>query len=238
MDSNTQGFWSDPKVLFALLALLISIISLIWTLANQHEQNRRWDAMNAGTIELGTCKFTTTRVLTAAEYKNYVSDYFVRAYGLPSAPGSVQFIHNIRLRDKKTNDVVADIDPTYNLAGIDPELKKMGYKDSVIALKHYEFQFQFKNTGKTEVKNLVISVQRQTPDGIWEAGIQPQTPTRVPAGEDQLYVRGEIEQKPLDRLPAKLHFRISWTFDDVSGNHQSRTVAMTWNDENNGWAYE
>ncbi len=52
MSVNTQSFFSDPKVAISLFALIISIISLIWTFSSQWEQNRRWDALNLGKVEL------------------------------------------------------------------------------------------------------------------------------------------------------------------------------------------
>jgi hypothetical protein len=43
MAGDSSGFFSDPKNAISLFALLTSIVSLVWTLASQWEQNRRWD---------------------------------------------------------------------------------------------------------------------------------------------------------------------------------------------------
>lgn len=43
---NESNFFSDPKVIISILAIIISIFTLIWTLGNQAEQNRRWNKLN------------------------------------------------------------------------------------------------------------------------------------------------------------------------------------------------
>lgn len=58
----TDSFFSDPKVILSLLAIGISLISFIWTLANQWEQNRRWNSLNAAAVELKAVKFKVYRI--------------------------------------------------------------------------------------------------------------------------------------------------------------------------------
>lgn len=54
--SSKSSFFSDPKVIISLFAIVISIISLIWTLGNQWEQNRRWNKLNEANVILKDAK--------------------------------------------------------------------------------------------------------------------------------------------------------------------------------------
>lgn len=67
MATDNSGFFSDPKNAISLFALLISITSLIWTLASQWEQNRRWDAVNLGRVELTDVGFIIWREISKEE---------------------------------------------------------------------------------------------------------------------------------------------------------------------------
>ena len=65
--NESSHFFSDPKVILSLFALLISSVSLIWTLANEWEQNRRWDNLNSANIAIKEVKMTKWKELTKDE---------------------------------------------------------------------------------------------------------------------------------------------------------------------------
>lgn len=57
MPHHTATFFSDPKNTLSLLALLFSLVSLIWTFINQYRQNKRWDALNLANVIVKRVKF-------------------------------------------------------------------------------------------------------------------------------------------------------------------------------------
>lgn len=69
MSDNTQSFFSDPKVAISLLALVVSIVSLIWTLANQWNQNKKWDALNLAKIEVSDQGFVIWKELSEEQIR-------------------------------------------------------------------------------------------------------------------------------------------------------------------------
>lgn len=62
-----KDFFGDVKGPLALLAVIISVISLYATISNQAEQNRRWEALNLGRIDLTDESFTMFKELSKEE---------------------------------------------------------------------------------------------------------------------------------------------------------------------------
>lgn len=53
----------------ALMAFIVSLIALGHTIYNQIDQNRRWDALNRGRIDITDTGFTAFKLMTVDEVK-------------------------------------------------------------------------------------------------------------------------------------------------------------------------
>ena len=237
MASEPPGFFSDPKTILALLAILLSVGNLIWFLANQHEQNRRWNKINAGSIELSKPIFQVFRQLTHAAYESTDVGYSCVFYGSPESADVLQQINFLRVRDKKTGALVPYVDVTFTVEQTTKELAKKGYKDEVIIRKVYRPIFYLKNDGKTEVNDFVVSVDMQSLDGKWAQVSVPSKPQKVPAGRE-VNISFDLEIELNSQLPEKIPFRISTKYSDINGLTTDKAILTTWFFTLNNWVYE
>src|SRR5437588_11294074 len=82
-----KDFFGDVKGPLALLAVIISVISLYATISNQAEQNRRWDALNLGRMDRTDESFTMFKELSKEDLD--ASDWGYIPFAFPRLEGKV-----------------------------------------------------------------------------------------------------------------------------------------------------
>ncbi len=130
---NSPSFFSDPKVIISILALVVSVTSIIWTLANQWEQNRRWDNLNRGNPEIKEARMIKWREYTIEEAKTIDWGYEPDLYGIGEATGKVIIPYRLIVRDKN-DSVLSNVNSVFTIQKLEQELKRIDFKDSVYGL--------------------------------------------------------------------------------------------------------
>jgi hypothetical protein len=120
--NESSNFFSDPKVILSLFALLISVVSLIWTFANQWEQNRRWDKLNTANISVKEIKMTKWKELTKSEAMKTDWGYDPSIYSSGETFDSFQLPYHLVVRDVTTKEIIKGINPVFTMAEVNDEL--------------------------------------------------------------------------------------------------------------------
>ena len=235
MSTDSPGFFSDPKVLLSLLALFISISSLLWTLADQWEQNRRWDALNAGTVELKQARFYTWRELTHDEAFSTDWGYSPLIFGSSEVWNKFRLVYFLQPRDPATGSPVSGANPVFTIPELEAEVKRLGIQQSIIVYKAFRPTFIFENIGKTEVADCNISIAIRL-DGGWQPAFHSNAPLRIPAGQP-VNVSFDFAIPITQVLPKQIDFRIHIDFVNIHEKHHSREVVASWESERDYWFY-
>lgn len=237
MSAESPNFFSDPKVVLSLLALFISGISLVWTLANQFEQNRRWDSINAASIELSRPCLQVFREITKKEYQSIDWGYVTTLYGAADSIDRLQMVNCLRARERNSEQLILGIDPASTVEELNGEIARKGYKRDFELVKDYRPIFYLRNNGKTDAENWSASVDVYSVDGRWVA-VAPVSKPMVIHPNQEVNITFDIIIPIETSIPERLPFRIKMSFEDVNRKRHQSEIKITWTAPLNYWVYE
>ena len=232
---DKSGFFSDPKVLISILAIIISILSLLWTLANQFEQNRRWDKLNVANV-----------VLKRAILKRY--KIISKEYGLKTNWGYQPYIYGSDVDDqyiipykliavdKISDKPITTINACYTTEEIKQELIRINYKGDYLIFRHFEPKFEFENKGKTNAKILDFTVDIKYNEIDWQRALNLNN--KIELSLDQISTI-ELEMNyPINlSIPDEILFKIKYSYLDIHDNKIEKEIIIKWLSKTNAWAY-
>lgn len=243
MSDDSQGFFSDPKVAISLLALLISIASLIWTLASQSEQNRRWDVLNLSRVELTDVGFIIWREVSKEEALSINWGHKPTLFaGIENRvyTGKYRLPYELVLVDSSTKNRITGSNGFFTLQEAEQEVLRLGLRATTskpAVFKHYSVQFDFKNTGSTIATDTKVNITSEEPNtgksievfnSLQAVDLLPSTSINVVA---ELYTPITTE------LPAVLKFTISLIYKDAHKKEIKRDIPVTYDSTRNYWTY-
>ena len=236
MQGNTN-FFSDPKVIVSLLAILISIVSLIWTLANQWEQNRRWEKLNNANPELKEVRLINFKEITAEEAHSTEWGYKPDIYEKGEASNNYSLPYYLIARDS-SNNKIEGINKVFTLIQIKQELIRINYKGkNVIANKLFRPKFIFENMGKTDARELSINIEAKLPNQEWQNAFTSNASISLAGGQSST-VHFDFEL-PIDlELPQQISFKVFLKFKDVNNKSIEKFISVKWTPNDNFWSYE
>lgn len=236
MSTEKTGFFADRKVILPLFALVVSIASLILTLTNQWEQNRRWDGLNTGAVELKEAKFFTWRELARDEAFSINWGYDPLILGSHEAWNRFRLLYFLQLRDPATGSPIPHINPVFTLVEAEAEVKRVGIKQPVALFRAFRPTFIFENLGKTEVADCRITIHMRLTDAEWRPAFSSNAPVRIPAGQ-AVNVSFDFAIPLEQPIPKQITFKIGIEFFDIHRRHHSREVVASWESERDYWFY-
>lgn len=239
MTTDTPSFFADPKVVVSLIAIVISLGSLIWTLANQWEQNRRWDALNLGRVQLSDVGFIIWKELSKEEALSTNWGYKPTLYSVVQDRvhlGKYQMPYELVLMDSN-NVRIPNSNGFYTLVEAQQETERLKPQTQPNVLKHYQVQFNFKNTGSTSSKETSIRITAQIsgndkPLDIFKS-IEPidLLPSSSINAVSNFYV-------PLNAaLPQIMKFSAFITYKDAHDKINTRELPIVYDEGQNYWTY-
>jgi hypothetical protein len=234
--SNNMGFFSDPKVVISLLALVVSIVGLIWTLANQWDQNRRWESINAPNIVLREARMLPREKLTAANAKARNWGYDPEIFG-SELNDEFHLLTAFRLNVINGQSLVS-VRQFSTIEEAEANYKRLGSDNRATIDKILRPHLQFENIGKTTARAVNIAVDVLEAIGAkkeWRRAFDANSRPNVGPGQ-QTSVHFDIGLP----VPAKidsLAFKISQKFKDDNGAEFSSETEISWDAQNNYWHY-
>jgi len=234
---NSPSFLADPKVIISLLALLIAGISLIYTLANQSKQNRRWNKLNEGNPEIAEIRLLNWKELTKEEAMSIQWGYDPHIYGKGEASDKFVIPYRLTLRDANTNELISNINPVFTFQEVEQELKRVGFKGKVKISKLFKPIFVIENMGKTEVRSLTIIIDAKLPEQEWNRAFTSNTPINL-TGSQKSTVHFSFELPVETILPEQISFKIHFKYLDYNNKETEKIIGAKWTTNDNFWSYE
>lgn len=237
MAATDPNPYSDPRTWIALLAIILTLFNLVWQFVNQSEQNRRWDMLNAGLVELRNPHFQVFKVVSREEARTKNWGFPMLLYGTPDSLEQLQVFCMLRARDPDTGELIPGVNSEFSIAEMLEELKRKQWNKPAQITKYFRVYFPVKNEGKTAVTDVELSVEAQNPDGTWIAIVPPQKCPRLAAGADTK-VFSEYDMLPDAILPKSIRYKVNISYNDVNGKRQHSVTPIVWLSELNQWNYE
>jgi hypothetical protein len=237
MKMNEFSFFSDPKVVLSLLALLVSIVALIWTLANQTEQNRRWEKLNAANPEIKEIKMVSYKEVSKDEAMNTNWGYDPLIYAKGEATNVFYLPYFLSLYDSKTNEKIANANPVFTFSEIETELKRIGYCNNIMVFKHFRPKFVIENMGKTSADNLSIQIDAKIPGQEWQPTFSSNVQITLSGGQVST-IFFDIDLPLNIPLPEQISFKITFSWIDIHSKNLSNIINSKWTTKDNLWSYE
>lgn len=233
---ENPSFFSDPKMIISILALVISVASLIWTLANQWEQNRRWEKLNNANPELKEVRLINWKEITAEEAHSTEWGYKPDIYAKGEATNNYTLPYHLIARDS-ANNKIEGINQAFTIAEIEQELHRIHYEGkNVIVNKFFRPKFVFENMGKTETRELSISIDSKLPDQDWQNAFTSNASINLAGGHSST-VNFDFELPVNLKLPQQISFRVFLKFKDVNNKTIEKFINVKWTPNDNFWSY-
>jgi len=239
MSSEAQRFFSDPKVALSVFAIFISAFSLFWTLANQWEQNRRWDMLNVGRVELTDVGFIIWKELSKEEALVTNWGYNPTLYSVVQDRvhrGKYQLPYELVLMTLDGSRIPHS-NGFFTLLEAEDEAKRLHLQGNPPIYKHYQVQLDFRNTGSTTSKETTIKVTARLPDSQEPAVVFNSVEPVDVLPSSSINAAANIFV-PLDvAFPHPLRFQILLGYKDVHGRAASREIPVIYDESQNYWTH-
>jgi hypothetical protein len=200
---DKESFFADPKVAISIFALLVSMASLFWTLMNQWDQNKRWDAINLGDLDLKDIRITGWKSVSDEEFKTTNWGYTAAFYPIMEnsvASGRLMIPFNLILVKKGTKSRIDGSNYFFTVDEGYKEIKRLNLDpNETLFMKNIQFDFSLVNSGKTQIHLETINIKAQIRSG----GHFDSTPE----------MKYELDMKPGATVGGNINFMI-----DFNGN--------------------
>jgi len=235
--NESSNFFSDPKMILSLLALIVSIVALIWTIANQGDQNRRWEKLNAANPEIKEIKMIAYKEVGQNEAMNIDWGYKPEIYAKGEASNIFFLPFYLSMRDSSTNEPITRANPVFTIAEMEAELKRIGHKNKVFIFKHLKPKFVVENMGKTSVEDLTIQVDAKIPGQECQSAFTSNSKMTLAGGQLSTFFI-EIEFPFEIELPKEINFRLFLEWKNIHGKSASKKTYAKWTSADNFWSYD
>lgn len=234
--NESQSFFSDPKVIISIFALLISIGNFLWSLANQFEQNRRWEELNTGNPKLKEVKFLNRKELSLEEAKNIDWGYRPLIYSKDELQDNYVLPYCLIAKDS-VSKIPLKINTVFTIKDVEAELHRIGFNGKYLAFRLFRPIFYFENMGKTEIKNFGIKIQFKNFKGDWEIATEQKVIANLAAGQTcNTFLDFELPVSA--EIPPDLTFKVILSYMNINSNKFESEIGVKWINENNYWTYE
>jgi hypothetical protein len=224
-------------VIISLLALLIASVSLIWTFANQWEQNRKWEKLNEGNPEIKEIRLLNWKELSKEEAMNIQWGYDPSIYGKGEASDRFVVPYYLSLRDANTNVLVPNTNPVFTLPEIEQELKRIDFKGKVIVYRLFKPKFEIENMGKTEIKELSINIDAKLPNQEWNRAFTSNAKINLTGSQKStVFFSFEIPVEII--LPEQISFKVHFNYLNYKNKKTEKIIGAKWTTNDNFWSYE
>ncbi len=230
-------FWGDPKVYLSLLAILISLAAFIFTLANQSEQNRRWDALNLGNVVIKETEFIKFNSLTVVEAQQIDWGYNVLLLQNANEQDKVFTINCLQIFDITNNQIIPHSKVCRTMKDVYEEIEDMHLTPSDVTIKRvFKGRISMENIGKTDVNNFSATVLGLRPNGNWDQLFASQEKRNL-GGSQKLDLPLTINFTLEGNIPEQMNFEIKWEYQDANGVEHKKSQKMRWIRRENKWSF-
>lgn len=234
--NNSSNFFSDPKVLLSLLALLVSLCALIWTISNQYEQNRRWDKLNAANPIVSDIKMLRWKKLSKDQAFKMSWGYKPTIFGSGDLDDMYILPYRLVVRESLTNELISSINSCYTIEEVEAELTRIKFKGKVNVLREFTIKIELLNKGKTDVNDLGIQVDAKIDEEDWQSAFTSNAVIAL-STEQNSTIHFKIEFPVQLSLPNVISLKIHMLYKDVHSNSLSKVVNAKWTSVDNFWSY-
>lgn len=235
--NDTPSFFGDPKVLISLLALLIAGVSLIWTFANQWEQNRKWDKLNEGNPAIFEIRLQNWKEFTKEEAMTIQWGYDPLLFEKGEASERYLTINCLVMRDANTNQKIPNTNPVYTLPEAEQELRRVGYSGNANLYRLFKPRFAIENMGKTEVRDLSIFIDAKLTNKEWNRVFTSNANINLTASQRST-ITFPIEYPLAIILPEQISYKIHFCYMDYKNRNNEKIIGAKWTSSDNSWSYE
>jgi hypothetical protein len=233
---NQMGFFSDPKVYLSIGSLLLSCLSLIYTCANQYEQNRRWDSLNASNPILKEIKMIPFKEMTKIEAFETDWGYDPNIYVKGDGSEVAYVPYFLRMRNDKNGEILPNVNPVLKISEVTNELQRIKYTEKIKISKVFKPSLIIENIGKTIADELSINIQAKVQDQDWQNAFNSNSIISL-AGGQGTSVQFEIEFPIYAEIPEDILFQIQMKWIDLHSTKQTKVINAKWSSKNNQWSY-
>lgn len=208
----------EPQVIIAVLALVISILTLCLTIFNQKAQNDRWRELNAGKVDYVESKvimwgeFEQEEVLNKdwghkpILYSVIENEVHINKYRIP---------YGLVLFDRSHNAIIPNTGFGYTAQEMENKIKKYNFTDASIEVrKNFQCKFVFLNSGRTNAENVRIKISCSKEPKNYDVLLhETSNPIKMFPGK-KVMVQTNFFIPLHESIPERLYYKVEVTYDN------------------------
>jgi hypothetical protein len=233
---DNNGFWTDPKIYISILAIIISIVSLIFTISNQVDQNSKWDKLNQPNLILKEVKFLNWNEVTKDDALKTEWGYKPVLYQKTGSFNHYVLPYFISIYKKDSNQRVSNANISFTINQIVAELNKLKIKsEDVILYRLFRNVMVIENIGKTNAKKIFSTVKAKM-DNQWVDAFTANTKIELSTNQTSS-ISFDIELPLFKDIPQELDFIIYLEWENTNNKKEKKSIAVKWTSQDNYWSY-
>ncbi len=239
MGKSLSSFFSNPVNWVALGALIISIISLIYTYSSMLDQNKKWDTLNDAKIDLVDIYFFAWELITVSEANSIKWGWKPKLFTVVENQASTG---NLKLLDKliiidKNRDKIEGSGSYRTLAEAVKSAQDLGLdSNEYILQKHQRLWIKVKNVGQTDAKDIHIMLQRFDEESIsWIETFNTTSSIELVAGAERSF-KVDFFISIDDFYPDPMKLKLNLNYSTINDRKISKELPLAYKPHDNLWA--
>jgi hypothetical protein len=219
--------------MISIFALILSIISIFWTIYNQIVQNIRWAKLNAANPGIREIKMLPFKQITRQEAEKIDWGYNANIYSTDKIDIFV-LPYFLCARDP-FGKVIGNINPTHTFVELENELSRIGYDGQVQVSKQFRPILIIENFGKTNLNDLFINIDIDNNGEVENAFKSNSKVSLFPSQTISINFEIDVPINPKELIV--LNFTLIISYLDFNNKEKAKKIGMKWLEAGNSWSY-
>lgn len=221
---------------FSLLALILSLFSLILTILNRKQQNFKWEKLNEGNPVINEIRFKNWKELSQEEAHNTNWGYKPTIYSKGESSDRFVLPYRLVLYSQATNDLIPNINPVFTIEEVQNELNRLNINEDIKVSRLFTILIQFENNGKTEIRNFSIQINAQIEDELFKNVFSSNA--KINLTNNQKTQISIDFNTPIDsNLPQEIGLEILLSYMNYKNKTSQKKIKALWTSKDNYWSY-
>lgn len=225
----------------SLAALIVSIISLNQTYDFNSRQDARWDSLNQPRLDLTSTYLVAFDELDSDSAISQEWGYNPLLFSVIKDGVYTQWYrlyNELVFWDSNANRRIIGPKTMRTIKDAEIEAYRLRLKlQNVTVLKHFQFQFNFRNAGQLPANNVTTKIDQVIGESSTKNWFSSNSVNSEVIGGQEFNAVADV-YTPLDAsLPEELHFRITIDYD-FAGKRQSKIMLVNYESTRNYWTWE
>lgn len=218
--------WNISDVL-SVFAIIISGLTILWSIVNQRNQDKKWDQLNAANPIIKEFNFVRFKEITGQEANSTNWGYInPLIYTLGESSGKYFLPYYLAILHSETKEKIKDSNLVFTIEDVEKEMSRLDKSMPIIVSKCFKVKIHIENIGRITLNDLTVLIHMRLPNQDWEQAFQSNSNIRLGEGQSTtIFFEFMID---LNHTPTQFDFKVTKTWHKNDNDKESYSTGVKW----------